>query len=103
MHEWGFDRVVPDAVLVVAELAANAVMHAGSDFTVGVARRDGIVRIVVGDTSPSLPTVRRSEPATVGGRGMRVVEKLSVAWGADLVAGGKLVWVDLAVERTPQP
>jgi hypothetical protein len=103
LHEWGLDRVVADAVLIVAELAANAVMHAASDFTVGVAWREGIVRIVVGDTSPSLPTVRRSEPATVGGRGMRVVEKLSVAWGADLVADGKLVWVDLAVERIRQP
>lgn len=95
LHGWDQARLVDDGALVVGELATNAVLHAQSDFSVGVSRHSGGVRLVVGDTSPAPPRVREVDVGTIGGRGLRLVAGLAAAWGHYRVAGGKVVWVDL--------
>ncbi|HEV7861721.1 MAG TPA: MEDS domain-containing protein, partial [Acidimicrobiia bacterium] len=49
---WGHTDLVDDAAVVTTELATNAVLHAGTDFTVTVSRRpDGAIRVAVRDAS----------------------------------------------------
>jgi anti-sigma regulatory factor (Ser/Thr protein kinase) len=95
LRSWELDGLIDDAALVVSELATNAVIHAESDFAVGLSRhRDG-VRIDVSDASPNAPLLPRGGDPVVGGRGLRVVASLSTNWGHRLIDGGKLVWAEL--------
>ena len=120
LTEWGHPHgtEVHDAVvLVVAELAANAVLHGrvpGRDFTLflacdeahddGRGRAPALIRIEVTDTHPALPTCRT--PALDGdqGRGMLLVDALAARWGVrvrDRVGPGKTVWAECsAASRT---
>lgn len=85
------------AALAVSELATNAVRHAHSDFTVSLSRLAPGVRMTVGDRSTVPPQLRPGDVTTTGGRGLLLVDALSAGWGYQLVAGGKLVWVDIPV------
>lgn len=91
-----------DALLVVSELASNAVMHSGSapedDFEVRADLVSSGLRIAVTDhgRSGTAPVRRQANNFGPGGMGLRVVEKLSRRWGCerndDLV-----VWAELAL------
>ena len=61
--------------VLVSELAANAVRHTESGFTVTVERLEALVRVAVGDDSPSRPKVRVPGPAEPSGRGMQIVPR----------------------------
>lgn len=100
LRGWGCDSVLDDAALIVAELAANAILHAGSDVSVGLARPDGVVRLIVGDASEVVPVPRVVDVRSSSGRGLCLVEALAQDWGHDVVAGGKLVWADLFAARS---
>ena len=95
---WGLRA--EEVILVVDELASNAVCHARTRFKVGLGRReDGEVVVEVTDGSPLIPSVRRPSSEAVGGRGTLIVERLTRAWGArPMPGGGKTVW---AVLRRP--
>jgi anti-sigma regulatory factor (Ser/Thr protein kinase) len=96
------DRLVYEAALVVTELAANAVLHAGSAFVVTLSVGLGAVRISVHDSSSVLPTPRRKELMGLSGRGLRLVDVLADRWGVDVAIGGKVVWVELADVARPE-
>ena len=96
LQRWGLVDLVDDAVLVVSELATNAVMHARSDFTVGLSRRGGGVHLAVADSNIDTPQTRHLDRMAPGGRGLRVVDQIATRTGHDLVDGGKVVWADLA-------
>jgi anti-sigma regulatory factor (Ser/Thr protein kinase) len=85
-----------DAMLVVSELATNAVRHAGSPFRVSVMRRAGQVRISVRDIGRGGPTVRSATAASTSGRGLALVAAVSSSWGVEPEADGKVVWADVA-------
>ena len=52
MNAWGAGDLADDAALVVTELAANAIVHARSAFTVILSARDDLLRISVRDAGP---------------------------------------------------
>jgi anti-sigma regulatory factor (Ser/Thr protein kinase) len=90
------DRVhLADARLVVSEMASNAVLHAGTPFSVSVRYTGSAVRISVRDWSPTRPVVRSGGPASLSGRGLRLVAAIAEAWGVDAGADGKTVWAEL--------
>jgi hypothetical protein len=91
----GWGRIADDAAIVVAELAANAVAHAHSPFTVTLSSRGDGVKIAVRDESPLAPNLRHPASIEVRGRGLRLVAALSTSWGADLEDDGKVVWAEL--------
>jgi DcmR-like sensory protein/histidine kinase-like protein len=92
------DRVNPhDAQLVVSELATNAVMHAGTPFSVGVRYDGSAVRISVQDSSSTQPIMRENNPTALSGRGLRLIAMVSRAWGIDYGPDGKTVWAELAL------
>jgi len=83
------------AGLLASELATNAVMHAGTAFTLTADLAPASLRVEVEDGSDHLPAVRQPRPRAIGGRGLHLVQELSSRWGADSVAGGKRVWFEL--------
>jgi anti-sigma regulatory factor (Ser/Thr protein kinase) len=92
MRGWGCSRRARDeAALVVTELAANAVVHAGSGFSVLLHAGGGSVRIAVDDAvpvDPALLVVRRS-------RGLGLVAAVTRRWGVDVTPTGKTIWADI--------
>ncbi|WP_330308157.1 MULTISPECIES: ATP-binding protein [unclassified Streptomyces] len=105
MDAWGFaydGNASLDVALVVAELAANAVLHGrvrGRDFRVRLVLRDGLVRVEVADgRTDRLPVLRAS--ADEGGRGLLLVAATAERWGVEPRTGApyKVVWAEVRVE-----
>ena len=93
----GVDDAIPDARLVVSELATNAVRHAGSRFTVTVDVTDGAVLVSVTDPSSALPSPVHATSLHDSGRGLGIVAELSANWGVTPEPhGGKSVWALIA-------
>ena len=82
-----------DAIeLMVSELATNSVKHAHSDFKVSINDSAGEIRVEVRDTGRGQPVLRFPAPTEPSGRGLRIVEALSLAWGTADSPRGKTVW-----------
>jgi anti-sigma regulatory factor (Ser/Thr protein kinase) len=95
LAEWGLSDLIYDAWLVVTELAANAMAHGRSDFTVGISRASGGLKISVGDAGAGNPRMLEPAPDSAGGRGLGLVAGLAAAWGQVRSPIGKLVWAFL--------
>ena len=90
---WASEVAVDDALLIVTELATNALLHAGGRPVLRLSVTGTELRIEVYDDSPA-PPVRRAAGAD-GGWGLALVERLSSAWGTTRHGRGKLVWCAL--------
>lgn len=85
-------KVVDNALIVVAELVANAV-KIGDVFRLTISRRGGTALIEVWDPSEAAPDRRRRSVDRVDGRGLLLVEACSKDWGWRMEErGGKTVW-----------
>lgn len=97
---WGFRDLVDEAILVVSELVANSVEHAGSVCAVLVDRAEGSIRIEVRDqaTGTERPAVQPREPGHQAdrGRGLMIVSALASDWGVEATERSRSVWVELA-------
>jgi anti-sigma regulatory factor (Ser/Thr protein kinase) len=88
-----------DLLVIVSELASNAVRHAHSGFTVRVCGQRDRVRVEVldhGDGWPEAP--RREDVVTGGGMGLNLVGALSDRWGAVPQPDGKVVWAEIDLD-----
>lgn len=83
------------AELMVSELATNSVKHAHSGFKVSINDSGGEIRVEVRDTGRGQPVLRFPAPTEPSGRGLRIVEALSLAWGTVDSPRGKTVWFTL--------
>jgi anti-sigma regulatory factor (Ser/Thr protein kinase) len=93
-RQWG--AAPHDIVLVVSELAANAVVHGHTPFTVSLSRHGRTVSIEVFDEHAG--PARRSTVSTEAqsGRGLVIVDRVATNWGSrPLSEGGKVVWAEL--------
>jgi anti-sigma regulatory factor (Ser/Thr protein kinase) len=94
--EWGFAEQADDAVLIVDELASNAIEAAPeAPFSVSLRIVGGAPLLEVADSSPEPPVVQPPDFLAVGGRGLHIVHALAVAWDSHPVPGGKVVWAKL--------
>lgn len=87
------DDLKERAVLVVSELATNAIVHGGGVLYLQVFRSHGHLRIEVADASPKLPG--RVKVNITSGRGLQMVDVLANAWGSEARPWGKVVWAEL--------
>jgi anti-sigma regulatory factor (Ser/Thr protein kinase) len=92
LSELGVPDPESSAALIVSELVTNAVIHAGTEFTVRVVRAGAGVRVEVGDASPVLPGLRLADARSRTGRGLYLVEHFAQEWGVDPGTNGKVVW-----------
>jgi hypothetical protein len=84
-----------DAAIVTAELAANAVLHAGSGFTVAVSQSADGVRISVQDATPMQPAEGGGSLVTSPEHGLDVVSTIARRWAVEPLPHGKVVWAEL--------
>ena len=84
-----------DVLLVVSELATNAVVHAGTPFSVTVSSDGSVIRIAVSDWSATRPVMRDGSIGAISGRGLRLIAAVSGDWGVDPRPDGKTVWAEL--------
>lgn len=95
--EWAsdLDRDLVFALeLVVSELVTNAIRHGAGQITMTLAAAADGVRVGVHDHGYGLPVPRIAGIRAPGGRGLRLVDRLSSSWGVDPTASGdgKTVW-----------
>jgi anti-sigma regulatory factor (Ser/Thr protein kinase) len=96
-----------DTAIVTTELAANAVLHARSAFTLTVSRSAGMTRIAVRDSTPvELHAVTGPQATGEGvpfqvmrGHGLSVVAQLASRWAVEPLPDGKVVWAELPSPR----
>ena len=97
-----YDAAICDAALVVSELLSNALRHAGPlpGAQISVAWRvdAGRVQVSVRDGGgQTRPELGQPTQAATGGRGLRIVEKLSADWGTSSDDEGTTVWAQIPV------
>jgi signal transduction histidine kinase len=85
------------ASLVISELVTNAVNAGCVGAVVRIDLHRHLVRVGVTDDGVGLPQVQHPTASEGHGRGLQIVERLSLAWGVTAVPAGKLVWADLSV------
>jgi anti-sigma regulatory factor (Ser/Thr protein kinase) len=89
------DRVF-ECQLVADELATNAVLHAGSIFSVAVELTDTFVRIAVRDDSNAPPVQQYSQAEAQDGHGLVIVSGTVSGWGTVPLGHGKETWADIS-------
>jgi len=92
MPRLGVGHVADDVALVVTELAANAVLHARSDFSLTLSAGPDFVRISVRDKQP-VPEGESLAPQPMHGLGL--VATLARNWGVLSLDDGKMIWAEL--------
>jgi anti-sigma regulatory factor (Ser/Thr protein kinase) len=95
-----------DAALVISELLSNALQHGqplpGEAVSAAWDLDDGTLRVSVSDGGgASQPQLGQPTPTTTGGRGLRIVARLSRQWGTSCGHDGTTVWAE--VPLVPQP
>ena len=101
------DSAVCDVALVFSELLSNALRHAdplpGGTIEVCWRLDADCVQVSVADGGgKTQPELGEPTPGATGGRGLRIVAKLSRGWGTSHGDGGTTVWARVAVSRGPR-
>jgi DNA-binding NarL/FixJ family response regulator len=98
LEEWGVVAVLDDAMLVVSELAANALTHASSAYRLRLSATHQVLRIEVDDDGAGSPEPQPLTETEESGRGLHLVGALAASWGMEPASsGGKRVWAELAL------
>jgi anti-sigma regulatory factor (Ser/Thr protein kinase) len=101
------DSEVCDAALVFSELLSNALRHAdplpGGNIEVSWRLDADCVQVSVADGgAKTRPELGEPTPGATGGRGLRIVAKLSRGWGTSHGDAGTTVWARVPVSRGPR-
>ena len=83
---------------MVTELATNALRHAAGPRSVIISASPYHLHVAVRDGSDKAP--RRRDADDEHGRGLRIVEGLSTAWGSTPTRDGKVVWAAVRPNRS---
>ena len=98
LRDWGVGVGDPPTFaklqLVIVELVSNAVRHAGGCDRLELAFDGACVTVGVVDHGTDDPKLKAGELPDAG-RGLMIVESMSVAWGWHRVTDGKCVWARL--------
>lgn len=96
-RRWELPLLRDPALLIVTELATNAVQYAGGPVELCVTVRHRVLRIEISDGSTVLPVAVEPAPGVRPGHGLRLVDSLASHWGVLRTRWGKTVWADLVI------
>jgi len=88
-------RLIDTAMLLVSELATNAIVHAASSVKLRIDVGDDI-RVEVSDEDETPPVAGEAEMEHESGRGLAIVTTLADDWSWSPRSNGKAVWFSLA-------
>jgi serine phosphatase RsbU (regulator of sigma subunit)/anti-sigma regulatory factor (Ser/Thr protein kinase) len=101
----GSGSLADDAVLLVSELVANAVQHAGTELEVSCRLADGSLEVAVTDRHPARtlpdsppvggPSAPEGLTESERGRGLMLPPALASSWGVTYTGSAKTVWFRL--------
>jgi anti-sigma regulatory factor (Ser/Thr protein kinase) len=87
-----------DLQLCASELVTNVIRHLGEGVpvTVRVAREPGRTRLEVTDPDPrALPVLCKAADEDETGRGLALLDALTLRWGVEQGPGSKTVWCEM--------
>lgn len=97
LEAWGLEHLTERAVLLVSELATNAVLHARTPFRVSMIL-EGALTVEVTDHSEEVPRMEANRVDSEHGRGLRLVSQFARDWGWRPDGHGKTVWFSLDLD-----
>ena len=92
-------RVLDDLKLLATELVVNAFIHGRGRIELQLRAFPNRVRVEVIDEGKGAAIQIREDGPELGGWGLKLVDKLSAAWGA--YEGTTHVWADVSVLEPP--
>ncbi|MQS13837.1 SpoIIE family protein phosphatase [Streptomyces kaniharaensis] len=94
--EWAVEELTDTAELLVSELVTNAVRYASAPIGVRLTLGETLL-VEISDPLPDPPRERHAAEADEGGRGLELVRRLALRWGARAEGVGKVVWFEQAL------
>ncbi|MEB3962568.1 ATP-binding protein [Streptomyces kunmingensis] len=99
LMNWGLHDLVDHAQLCVTEMVSNVITHVGTGTPteLSMLMNGAFLRIEVQDPDlRALPTLLHAADDDESGRGMRLLDAVSVRWGVLIKADRKVTWCELA-------
>jgi anti-sigma regulatory factor (Ser/Thr protein kinase) len=96
LQKWNAQAWGWTAALLVTELAANAVVHAKTAFEVALSFDGVLLTVGVTDQSARAVCPRPLSDLATTGRGLPLIDQLSVGWGVHTGPASKTVWCTIA-------
>jgi anti-sigma regulatory factor (Ser/Thr protein kinase)/anti-anti-sigma regulatory factor len=99
-RRWNLPHLADDAEIIVSEIVANAVQHAGGPVDLVLTRRSRHLHLSVRDRSTEPPVRSTPDPESLmGGRGLLLLDAFASGWGSAATDDGKAVWATLRIAR----
>ena len=96
----GASHVMDDAMLVMSELATNAVRYGAEPITAHASVEGHNLILAVQDGRASdLPYPKVLTATEPNGRGMHLVAAMATRWGWDSSVNSKVVWAEISLDR----
>jgi anti-sigma regulatory factor (Ser/Thr protein kinase) len=99
LARWGLESLWDSTELLVSVVVTNAVRHARQPISLRLLRTD-VLLCEVGDDSTELPRVFQAAPDDEHGRGMYLVDRMTLRWNTRRLTNGKVVWFEQQLPRT---
>jgi anti-sigma regulatory factor (Ser/Thr protein kinase) len=99
LTEHDIEAAYLDCQTVVSELVTNALVHGRGPIVVNVDVQDSEIVLSVSDTHPSTPLQRAAADDDETGRGLAIVDALTVEWGVSVGERGKTTYARVQSDR----
>ena len=86
---------VDETQIIVDELAANAIIHAHTEFELSIELWSDCLRIIVRDKSKLKPAIKYPDPLEESGRGLFLLDNVADDWGYHPTESGKCIWASI--------
>ena len=100
-YAWPTPRIHDAAALMLAEVVTNAVLHGGAGphetVRIDVTVNHAAITFSVHDPGPGFIPTPPDRPASSGGLGLVIVDRLARRWGVVAGRSGTRVWFEVAM------
>ncbi|MGD9703814.1 MAG: ATP-binding protein [Acidimicrobiia bacterium] len=97
LDAWGLADLADDVTLLVSELVSNVVHHTDGGAVLRLSRTPQRLRCSVIDGGGHAPHRRAPAPTDPSGRGLLLVDALSISWGSTTTRGRTEVWFEVSI------